>query len=324
LQHKQEQELADSHEALQKRKEAAKAELGNLKAAREIQKRMGKALLRNLAEAREKEDKVQQAILAQDTEKEEKKKAVKQSKSVSFANLPEHQEGPVNRARIREKEVRLDGGDVALARLKTGERLTRNQLAKLPMKMDVVERVSGVPSDAAPDIAGDSDDESLPASPDGTDDGEDGNKLESSTDNEDDSDHNPDLEDEYDFDTAEHQREIALEYYKKRDTIGREVATAMTSHTHAEDDWNQPVCFSKILMSFFDLRLLCRHRKFHWKLRCLPHHLNHPCRASRPVDLHLRTLPLCRRLHWVHICFQRLLLVRSSGRSGLESWRMEI
>lgn len=243
----EEQELVQKREALQKRKDAVKAEVENLKAAREMQKRMGKALLKNMAEAREREDDAQRAILAQDTGK---RKMVKQSKSVSFADLPDHHEASVDRTRIREKEVRLDGGDVALARLKAGGRFIRNPMAEnLPMKMDVVERVSGLPPDGTRFTAEDSDDESPTASPDLTDDH--GIELDDSSDLDDDSDGNPELEEEeYDLDAAGHQREIALEYYKKRDTVRKEVATAMTSQTLTEDDWNQAVCFSNILMFF--------------------------------------------------------------------------
>ena len=44
-----------------------------------------------------------------------------------------------------------------------------------------------------------------------------------------------------DFDYARHQREIALEYYEKRKTIGAEVNSAMRAHSHDDEDWNQAV-----------------------------------------------------------------------------------
>lgn len=47
------------------------------------------------------------------------------------------------------------------------------------------------------------------------------------------------LEEEFDWDSAQHQREVALEYYKKRHVIGAEAARAMTSHTHDDEEWNQ-------------------------------------------------------------------------------------
>lgn len=47
------------------------------------------------------------------------------------------------------------------------------------------------------------------------------------------------LEEEFDWDSAQHHREVALEYYKKRHAIGAEAARAMTSHTHDDEEWNQ-------------------------------------------------------------------------------------
>ncbi|KAG1820531.1 uncharacterized protein BJ212DRAFT_1340637, partial [Suillus subaureus] len=47
------------------------------------------------------------------------------------------------------------------------------------------------------------------------------------------------LEEEFDWDSAQHHREVALEYYKKRHVIGVEAARAMTSHTHDDEESNQ-------------------------------------------------------------------------------------
>ncbi|KAG1877745.1 hypothetical protein DFJ58DRAFT_835467 [Suillus subalutaceus] len=47
------------------------------------------------------------------------------------------------------------------------------------------------------------------------------------------------LEEEFDWDSAQHHREVALEYYKKRHVIGAEATRAMTSHTHDDEEWNQ-------------------------------------------------------------------------------------
>jgi hypothetical protein len=47
------------------------------------------------------------------------------------------------------------------------------------------------------------------------------------------------LEEEFDWDSAQHHREIALEYYKKRHAIGAEAAQAMASHTHDDEECNQ-------------------------------------------------------------------------------------
>jgi hypothetical protein len=55
------------------------------------------------------------------------------------------------------------------------------------------------------------------------------------------------LEEEFDWDSAQHHREVALEYYKKRHAIGAEAARAMTSHTHDGEEWNQSVSISHLV-----------------------------------------------------------------------------
>jgi len=137
-----------------------------------------------------------------------------------------------------------DWGDVALGRLRPA--------TKQPMKYQIVERYPGraaVPPD-------DSDDESDCTVPVPESDEEEHRRLysplapDTSASEDDDDDEPPEdpvLEDEYDFDTAQHHREIALEYYEKRDTIGKNAARAMSAHAHerlGNDDWDQPVSAS--------------------------------------------------------------------------------
>lgn len=222
-------------EALQKREENAQREIDRLKAAREMQKKMGKALLRNMADSRKEQVKTQDQTI-------EQQNSVK-TKSVSFAELPAGGGEPKDSRSMREKEVQLDWGDVAPGRLRSANRaslMTKAEMDKHPMKMDVVERLptsqSGPGDFTVQDE--DSDDESVASSAGWVDSDE---EIHNS---EDDSEYDPSLGDEeFDLDTARHHREVALTYYEKRSLIGEEAAQAMTSHTNDEEDteWNQPV-----------------------------------------------------------------------------------
>lgn len=118
-----------------------------------------------------------------------------------------------------------DWGDIQHARLSsTFKRPTLiSQLqsdASIPMKMSVIERTPGAPTLPIPEYI-DSDNESEPPASD--------------------SDGAQELEEGTDFDYAQHQREIALEYHEKRSKIGLDVATAMTSHDHFSDSENEQV-----------------------------------------------------------------------------------
>ncbi|KAI0636688.1 hypothetical protein C8Q77DRAFT_1050663 [Trametes polyzona] len=246
---------------LQKRKEAAKAEMDALKKAREMQKKMGKALLQNLAAAREREEQEKQALEQAERDAREERKKLKPKKSVTFADLPpDHESQPANSV------PPLDWGDVAPAKLNAGKStlITRGDMNKLPMKMNVVERVPGVgrgPKSPPPPTSShaDSDDESEPGSPVPAD-SDDGEVIHSDHSDEEnphppdhdesgESDFEPPQDDEpveWDiegYDHAQHQREIALAYYEKRATVGAEALAAMRNHEHTEEEheWDQPV-----------------------------------------------------------------------------------
>ncbi|KAI0929182.1 hypothetical protein AcW2_004958 [Taiwanofungus camphoratus] len=251
-------------EGLEKRKEAAKAELDGLRKARELQKRMGKALIRNVTEAREREEKDRAAKEEEEREESEGRKKSK-SKSVSFAGLPAE-------GRNEEEETTTGSGwgDVTLARLQRKGKttlMTRAQMDKQPMKMKVVERhPSGLREAQQPGPAvsegKDSDDESVPGSPVPPDSDEDDIIHSERPDDDSDLDSPPnspspsdesdlerlDEEDEPvewqdgDLDFVRHQREIALAYYERRSVIGSEVSSAMRAHTHddTENEWDQP------------------------------------------------------------------------------------
>ncbi|KZT09621.1 uncharacterized protein LAESUDRAFT_646357 [Laetiporus sulphureus 93-53] len=265
-----EQERAEAAEReryrseLEKRKEAAKAQLDSLRKAKELQKKMGKALLRNVIESKEREE---HESVQKEKEKETARteKNQKPAKSVSFAEPPsDHESTPA------EGSEQGKWGDVSLARLQRKGKstlLTKAQMAKQPMKMEVVERH---PAESRPSLSTsaqvldgqDSDDESIPGSPMPTDSDE-GEIIHSdhydeednrasapsmppesdSTDNEhftDDGEPTEWTEDESD-DFARHQHDIERAYYEKRATIGAQVASAMRAHTHSEDEdeWDQ-------------------------------------------------------------------------------------
>ncbi|KAG2077965.1 hypothetical protein BDR04DRAFT_1087653 [Suillus decipiens] len=61
----------------------------------------------------------------------------------------------------------------------------------------------------------------------------------------DDESHEDPLEEQLDWDSTQHHREVTLEYYKKRRIIGAEAARASrTSHTHDDEEWNQAISVS--------------------------------------------------------------------------------
>lgn len=250
-----ERERAQHQQDLAKRKEAARDEIERLKAQRELQKRMGKALMRNMAAAREREEKREQEVI-QDGHAActENAKRLKPRKSVSFAELPENAPKDGGGART----APLEWGDVAPGRLigRDDTLAKRSRQDRAPMKYDVVERFPNrCVKPTIVSVEGDSDDESDPGllSPNDHTDRNDAHSDSESTDTL--ADENDDskgqeeagdtalLEEEYDFDSAQHQREVALRYFEQRGTIGKDALEAMTSHSHeeGEHEWDQPV-----------------------------------------------------------------------------------
>ncbi|KAI0748547.1 hypothetical protein C8Q80DRAFT_746055 [Daedaleopsis nitida] len=258
----QEQERDRFKADLEKRKQAAEAEMNALKKAREMQKKMGKALLRNLAAAREQEQQEKLALEEADKQAREERRKLKPKKSVTFADLPpDHEYQPANSVPMPPS---FDWGDVAPATIQRGEKpslITKTQMDQGPMRMNVVERVPGRifsgPKSPPPPTQEDSDDESEPGSvvPADSDDGEiiisdhsDSEDLPASHDESDESDYgvpedNEPIEwDDESYNFARHQREVALEYYEKRATVGAEALAAMRNHEHTaeESEWDQP------------------------------------------------------------------------------------
>ncbi|OAX42003.1 hypothetical protein K503DRAFT_863414 [Rhizopogon vinicolor AM-OR11-026] len=242
LERDEEEEKERQRNDIRKRKEAAKAEMERLRAAKEMQKKMGKALLKNLAEAREKEERERKDLAEKEPPKSDPSKP---KKTVTFANPPLPDE--LSAAEERQTATSsIDWGDITPARLRSINRaplITRADEETHPMRRNVVERhpASYKPS-SEPPSEGDSDDEPLSTSSLAHD--EYGNtlrescNLDSDADDDDISDEDV-LAEEYDWDSAHHHREVALEYYKKRHVIGAEAARAMTSHTHDDEEWNE-------------------------------------------------------------------------------------
>jgi hypothetical protein len=221
-------------EELEQRRGNAKGELDRVKATKEMQKKMGKALLKNMADAREKEETEKARQEREDMEKEEARRSRKPRKCVSWAELPKQERS---------------GDDAALPNLQ----------GKLPMRPYVVERFparSGASSPPPPIPMGDSDDESEPPSPVPTDsNAPSGIRPEGipfPTPEHDESDGSEDedepleshgSEDGFDIDAMQHQREIALAYFEKRNTIGADAARVMSAHDHdldgGENEWEQ-------------------------------------------------------------------------------------
>jgi hypothetical protein len=219
-------------EELEQRRGNAKAELERVKMAKEMQKKMGKALLKNMADAREKEETEKARQEREDMEREEARKSRKPRKSVSWAELP---------------KLERSDDDAAVANLP----------GRLPMRPYVVERFparSGASSPPPP--MGDSDDESEPPSsvPSDSDtpSGIPSVGIPFPTPEHDQSDGSEDedepleshgSEDGFDIDSMQHQREIALAYFEKRNTIGADAARAMSAHSHDlhgdDNDWEQ-------------------------------------------------------------------------------------
>ena len=236
-QEEQEDELRQAEgeeEALQKRREDAMKEKDKKKEARELQKKMGRALIQTIGKDKQREEEEKEAQRLRDEEADKRRSPSIKKKTVAFAETTHI----ANEEESREKSSTTDWGDVVPARLHGMKRptlLSQALLDRHPMKMSVVERVPGgqptLPKPSSPTSwqcpkeSVDSDDES--------DIEQSGNSDEEETD----VDAEPLLdEDAVDLDYAQHQREIALQYYQKRNTIGQAAAVAMMNHSHDGDE----------------------------------------------------------------------------------------
>jgi len=240
----------ERREELAKMESEARAERERKLAQREMQKKMGKALLRNFAEARAKDDKEKAEMLASPVAGPSSCPtspggARKPKKKVSFANLPDIDE---DKPKLEQEKSHITLGDVSIGILKGNTRhvrLKKDELANLPMKLEVVERVPGewrktTPLEEQED--GDSDDESLPEEAShphagDNDDSEDDDGNWRSYGNMKDEDDEDDLET---LSQAQLQREVALNYIEKRNAIGADLQELVSSDGKGEHDWDSP------------------------------------------------------------------------------------
>ncbi|KAF8350490.1 hypothetical protein F5887DRAFT_1278690 [Amanita rubescens] len=228
-QREKEQMLEEKKDLIRKKMEDAAKEKDRSAAAREMQKKMGRALLGGNSTDKEKNGAEIMAGKAVPSD------SSKPKKSVSFAAEPAE---TTEQEKSPERET---WGDISLARLCPMNRptlLTKVEETKQPMKTKVVERkpVGQIPTVQQRPL--DSDDESDP------DDKEDGASLDDGQESPhaeqlpEDSASESDATNESleDLDFAQHQREVALEYYAKRGIIGQAAAQALMSHSHTGEE----------------------------------------------------------------------------------------
>jgi hypothetical protein len=230
------QTLEEKKEAIRKRMEEATKERDRTEAAKEMQKKMGRALLGNKTTDKDKNGTTVSDPVPSDS--------AKPKKCVSFVDEPtESTEG-------RHSPERETWGDISLATLLPTNRLTllsRVEEDRQPMKSRVVERKPVGQVSIRQQGPGDSDDESNPDDEDDKAFLDDGKKSPPAEQSQEDltSDSDATNESLEDLDFAQHQREIALEYYAKRGIIGQAAAQALVSHSHTEDD-DQKVCITTL------------------------------------------------------------------------------
>ncbi|KAJ4487681.1 hypothetical protein J3R30DRAFT_3430316 [Lentinula aciculospora] len=251
-----EKEVRERKEALDRKREDGRSERERLLELKETHKKMGKALLRSVVPSDDIEKKQESIQPSSSAENGAAFTPNIKKKSVSFAPDVAAEAEAVELTPKPSMNI-ADWGDVSAGRLRTNLKpftpdIYARQSEQL-MKLQVVERVPGSDNTPSPSItveakdqsstsriqildasAGDSDDESDLDSASLSDD--ENVPQDSDTEHSDAGLGNSDLDEETDWDFAQHQREIALEYHKKRDKIGKDTAAALTSHTHEPDE----------------------------------------------------------------------------------------
>ncbi|TRM62517.1 hypothetical protein BD626DRAFT_497629 [Schizophyllum amplum] len=219
-----EREAREEAERREERERLRKKHKGELDKIKGMHKKMGKALLRGLANDRDAGSADAPTPTSPPTE------VTKPKKSVAFAT---------SSSTTEDDPGRKEWGDVATGRLraKADSLVHAMTPADQPtMKATVVERTpsGAAPPPSLPEYERDSDDESEPpGSPIAVDSDED---LADDDMDEDELGETGLEPEEFDLDYATQQREIALEYHRKRATIGQAALDAMRSHTHDEHD----------------------------------------------------------------------------------------
>ena len=229
----QEERIEEERKAFEE-EESRAAKKKRLQAARELQKAMGRTLVKNFRDFKAKEEQAKNALLEVDATAGAKESTrLKPKKSVSFDLPPE--ESPVSPG------PQHDWGDVTPARLQP--KRPSSPGVHGPMKFRVVERfphklqLGSSPKDSddesdpepVPDSEGENSDPTKQVEFHSDESTEDGGDLEFQ-------------EGEVDLDAAQHQREIALAYYEKREKFVAQAAAAFSSHSHVDEDaWDRPV-----------------------------------------------------------------------------------
>ncbi|KAL4077313.1 hypothetical protein V8B97DRAFT_1941047 [Scleroderma yunnanense] len=221
-------------ENMRQRMESAKSEYERLKQAQLLQKKMGKALLGGSVETGESGHGSENSVAQKPAIS---KKTVTFSDTVMLEPTTSATEGVISSGEV-------GWGDITAGRLRSSTRVPLASTAsadKYPMKVLVVERRRPDASMPTLENVADSDDESpVPSSPphhsEEQDDNEDHNLSGQDTgSNEDESSVEP-LDEVFDFDSAQHQREIAVEYFAKRHGFGSGAAQAMATYRDSGDD----------------------------------------------------------------------------------------
>lgn len=217
-------------EEMRRRKEAARMEYEHLKQAKELQKKMGRALVGSTSGSSKTDvDSPRQT-------------ASGSKKSVTFAETVASDMIATER-----QPSQVDFGDITAGRLRSSHRIPPVSAARADkhvMKVQVVERRGENTSGPTLERLADSDDESPtlsehPSSQRCATELRNIKQLDPSTD-----DTSSDeaqsaeetLDENFDWDSAQHQREVALEYFAKRHVIGTEAVRALATDNDDEDE----------------------------------------------------------------------------------------
>lgn len=236
------QQLREEHgeaesrkEEIQRRKEAARMEYEHLKQMKELQQKLGKALVGSTSGSSKTDPDSQRQT------------ASVSKKSVTFA------ETVTSDVIATEKQSsQVDCGDITAGRLRSSYRVPPVSAARTDqhvMKVQVVERRGANTSGSTLGRVVDSDDESPTPSEHSSSQQcvtklcnikqQDLSTNDTSSDEAQSSDEA--LDEHFDWDSAQHQREVALEYFAKRHVIGTDVRALATGN----DDEDESECVSE-------------------------------------------------------------------------------
>ncbi|KAI6022744.1 hypothetical protein EDC04DRAFT_2728083 [Pisolithus marmoratus] len=232
------EELRDTErrkEEMQRRKETARMEYEHLIQAKELQKKMGKALV----ESHSGSSKADPDSL--------RRNASGSNKSVTFAETVASDLMPTER-----QPSQVDWGDITAGRLRSPHRVplvSATGTDKHVMKLQVVERRDANTSGPTLECVADSDDESPTLSEHSSSrqwttklcDIKQYNPSTNDTSGEEAQPAEETLDEDFDWDSTQHQREVALEYFAKRHAIAAETVRVLAT---GNDDKEELECVS--------------------------------------------------------------------------------